>query len=291
MAPRAAGPKPRSAPEAAAAPARRTHCGSARRPPPAPSLPPANFLRSARPSRRRGRCPEPREPAAAAGASAGGSFEPTLPSSLAAPVRSEGGGTGVPPSATRAARSPRLRARPSPARRAGQGRAGRGAERSSPAAMPVCRLSARPGRRDGRCGAVTLPAPVPRRSPSAPSPGKHHSPRPGQPQPCRAGLRGNAALPRPPRSRERRAWQRRNAGRRGPLSARPRSPGLGGPRGCGLGVSPWPSCSTAPAAPPALPCGAPRYSAAALGPPTSVARLAAVSKQNYTGETGNKCCF
>ncbi|XP_039568731.1 translation initiation factor IF-2-like isoform X2 [Passer montanus] len=127
---------------AGARPARRAHCGSAAGRHPRPASRRQTF-RSARAGRRRGRRPQPREPAAAAGAPAGGSFEPSLPWSLATAVRSEGAGTGAPPGARRLGRSPGLRARCSPAGQ--EGRAGRGAQRNSPAAVPGCRLSARPG--------------------------------------------------------------------------------------------------------------------------------------------------
>ncbi|XP_041332295.1 translation initiation factor IF-2-like, partial [Pyrgilauda ruficollis] len=133
---------PGALPRPAAAPARRAHCGSAAGRLPRPASCRQTF-RSARAGRRQGRRPQPREPAAAAGASAGGSFEPSLPSSLATAVRSEDAGTGAPPGARRVGRSPGLRARSSPVGR--EGRAGRGAERNSPAAAPGCRLSARPG--------------------------------------------------------------------------------------------------------------------------------------------------
>lgn len=243
IAPKEAGPAPRNTPSERASRARlpppaccrregrppprrqprlsaHTAAAAARRRSPPPSLLPRNFLHLARAGRERGR--RLQHPAPGARCSywylgVGGRFEPSFPSSRAAPVcrgprgpgclrAREGDGGTSPHNAQVAGLAPQRRGR---ARSGGDPR--RGAQ--------VPPLPSHPERRDGRCGAVTLlaPVPLPRRSlPQAPSPAaRERAPQhPGRPRgPHRAGPCGGAARAPPSRSPGQRGATAASAGR------------------------------------------------------------------------------
>lgn len=205
----------RREPPPAASP-RCTHCGSGRRRSPPPSLLPGNFLRLARAGRERGRrLQTPVQPRVLRR----GEFRAEFPL-FAGRLCPQGWGRGGQAAAGRGRGTAEpLRAVPGLRGWLPTDGAGRRADQPPPP-CPVPPLPPHPGRRDGRCGAVTLPAPVPlpRCSPqaargagassTAPGPGGNGptartapAPAPGPRRHRRAGSRGNAALQRPPRGR------------------------------------------------------------------------------------------